>query len=211
VISSGFGEVAEGVELQADLVRAARESGCRLLGPNCLGIYSPRGRINFSAGASRELGTAGVVSQSGGLGTDIIKRGQWRGLRFSGLVTVGNSADVGPLDLLEFYLADPQTRVVGMYLEDVKDGRRFFDILRNQSRGKPVVVLRGGRSIQGRLAAASHTGALASDERAWEAVSRQAPDRMRACQDGRCLHRRASGVSMPGSETGADEPSGAVR
>jgi acyl-CoA synthetase (NDP forming) len=173
VISSGFGEVAEGVELQADLVRAARESGCRLLGPNCLGIYSPRGRINFSAGASRELGTAGVVSQSGGLGTDIIKRGQWRGLRFSGLVTVGNSADVGPLDLLEFYLADPQTRVVGMYLEDVKDGRRFFDILRNQSRGKPVVVLRGGRSIQGRLAAASHTGALASDERAWEAVSRQ--------------------------------------
>jgi len=174
VISSGFGEVAEGIDLQAELVRAAREGACRVLGPNCLGLYSPRGGVTFSAGAPIGLGTVGVVSQSGGLGTDIVKRGQWRGVRFSGLVTVGNSVDVGPVDLLEFYLADPQTRVIGFYLEDVKDGRRFFEVLRAARAQKPVVILRGGRSSQGRAAAASHTGAIASDDRAWDAVSKQA-------------------------------------
>lgn len=173
VISSGFGEVAEGQALQAELVQAGMEGGCRILGPNCLGLYSPRGGVSFAAGALRELGCVGVVSQSGGLGTDIIKRGQWRGLRFSGLVTVGNSADLGPVDLLAFYMADPATRVVGLYLEDVKDGRRFFELLRAARGAKPVVVLRGGRSAHGRAAAASHTGAMAGDGRGWEAVARQ--------------------------------------
>jgi len=173
VISSGFGEVAEGEALQAELLQAARDGDTRVLGPNCLGLYSPRGGVTFSIGAPRDIGVVGVVSQSGGLGTDIIKRGQWRGVRFSGLVTVGNSADIGPVDLLEFYLADPQTRVIGLYLEDVKDGRRFFGLLRARRAAKPVVILRGGRSAQGRAAAASHTGALAGDGRAWEAVAKQ--------------------------------------
>ena len=173
VISSGFGEMEEGVDRQAELLRGARAGGCRILGPNCLGLFSPRGGVTFPAGAPKELGTVGVVSQSGGLGTDIIKRGQWRGLRFSGVVTVGNSADLGPVDLVEFYFADPQTRVIGLYLEDVKDGRRFFDLLRSARATKPVVILRGGRSSQGRAAAASHTGAMAGDERAWEALAKQ--------------------------------------
>lgn len=172
VISSGFGEVADGVQRQAELLQAAREGGCRVLGPNCLGMYSPRGGVTFPLGAPREVGTVGVISQSGGLGTDIVKRGQWRGVRFSGLVTVGNSADIGPADLLEFYLADPQTRVIGLYLEDVKDGRRFFNLLRSGA-SKPVVILRGGRSSHGRAAAASHTGAIAGDGRAWDALARQ--------------------------------------
>lgn len=175
VISSGFSEVAAGAALEAELVSAAREGGCRVVGPNCLGLYSPRGGVTFPAGAPTEAGTIGVVSQSGGLGTDIIKRGQWRGLRFSGLVTVGNSADIGPVDLLEFYLADPRTKVIGLYLEDVKDGRGFFELLRTRRPTKPVVILRGGRSAQGRQAAASHTGALAGDNRAWDCLARQAP------------------------------------
>ena len=129
--------------------------------------------MTFPVGAPKETGNVGVVLQSGGLGTDLIKRGQWRGLRFSGLVTVGNCADLGPTDFLEFYFDDPQTKVVGLYLEDVKDGRRFFELLRSAMARKPVVLLRGGRSSQGRLAAASHTGALASDARAWEALARQ--------------------------------------
>jgi acyl-CoA synthetase (NDP forming) len=173
VISSGFGEVAEGVALQEKLVQDARAGGCRVLGPNCLGLYSPRGGVTFSAGAPRELGSVGVISQSGGLGTDIVKRGQWRGIRYSGLVTVGNSADIGPADLLEFFLEDPQTRVIGLYLEDVKDGRRFFEALRASRGAKPVVILRGGRSRQGRAAAASHTGAIAGDDRAWDCLAEQ--------------------------------------
>ena len=175
IISSGFAEVEEGRELERDLVTKARKAKVRLLGPNTLGSYSPRGGLTFPQNASKIVGTVGVVAQSGGLSTDIIKRGEWRGLRFSGLVTIGNSADVAPHELVEYYLEDPQTKVIGLYLEDIKNGRAFFDLLRSSKATKPVIVLKGGRTRQGRLAAASHTGALAGDDRAWEALPRQLP------------------------------------
>jgi acyl-CoA synthetase (NDP forming) len=173
VISSGFGEVEEGRELQDALVRSAKEGGARLIGPNCLGLYTPRGKITFTEIGPKEVGPVGVISQSGGLGTDIIRRGLSRGVKFSGLVTVGNCADVTPSDLLEFYLADDMTKVVGMYIETARDGRRLFEILRNAKASKPVIILKGGRTQQGRAAAASHTGSLAGDERVWLALSRQ--------------------------------------
>jgi acyl-CoA synthetase (NDP forming) len=175
VISSGFGEVEEGKELQEQLVEQARRAGLRVLGPNCLGTYSPRGGLTFPDDAPKEVGTIGVVAQSGGLSTDIIKRGQWRGLRFSGLVTIGNSADVSPHELVGYYLHDPQTSAIGLYLEQIKHGRAFFELLRSERAVKPVVILRGGRSKQGGLAAASHTGALAGDNRAWDALAEQTP------------------------------------
>ncbi len=175
VISSGFGELEEGRALQDDLVRKAAQAGVRVLGPNCLGTYSPRGGLTFPVGAPRDTGNIGIVSQSGGLSTDIIKRGQWRGLRFSGLVTIGNSADVTPHELVNYFFADPQTKAVGLYIEDVREGRAFFDLLRNHPAPKPVVILKGGRSALGRVAAASHTGALAGDDRAWDALAAQLP------------------------------------
>lgn len=173
VISSGFGEVDEGRGLQDELAAAARAGGMRLLGPNCLGIYTPRGRVTFVENGPREVGAVGIISQSGGLGTDIIRRGLSHGVKFSGLVTVGNCADVTPSDLLEFYIADPQTKVIGLYIETAKDGRRMFDILRNAKAAKPVVILKGGRTQQGIAAAASHTGSLAGDDRVWVALARQ--------------------------------------
>lgn len=173
VLSSGFGETEAGKSLEGDLLAAAREGGCRVIGPNCLGMYSPRGRITFPVNPPEEIGRVGIVSQSGGLGTDIIKRGQARGVRFSGVVTVGNSVDIGPVDLLEYYLADEQTKVIGLYLEGVRDGRRLFEMLRATKIAKPVVILKGGRSEQGHSAAASHTGALADNQRAWQALASQ--------------------------------------
>jgi acyl-CoA synthetase (NDP forming) len=183
VISSGFAEVQEGRELQRTLVEKARAAQVRVLGPNTLGAYSPRGGLTFPQNAPKTMGPVGIVAQSGGLATDIIKRGEWRGLRFSGLITIGNSADVAPHELVEYYLEDPQTKVIGLYLEDIKDGRAFFDLLRSPKAEKPVVILKGGRSRQGRLAAASHTGALAGDERAWEALPSQLPVAMVATVD----------------------------
>jgi acyl-CoA synthetase (NDP forming) len=173
VISSGFAEVAGGVDLQARLAAAGREAGVRLLGPNCLGLYSPRAGLAFVGDCPRDAGPIGIVSQSGGLAVDMLLRGSTRGLRFSGLVTLGNSIDVGPADLVEYYLADPQTRAIGVYLEDVKDGRRFFDVLRAARGRKPVVVLLGGQTEQGRQAAASHTGSLASPAALWSGIARQ--------------------------------------
>jgi len=173
VMSSGFGEVDSGKELERRLVEIAREAGVRVLGPNCLGVHSPHGGITFVGGAEREPGPVGIVSQSGGLGVDIIRRGQGRGLRFSSVVTIGNSADVEPSDMLEYHLADPDTGVVGMYIEDVKDGRRFFELLRDARARKPVVLLVGGRTQQGQRAAVSHTGSLAADARLWDGLARQ--------------------------------------
>ena len=173
VISSGFGEVDSGKDLQQQLAEAARAGGMRLIGPNCLGIYTPRGKVTFTEISPREVGTVGIVSQSGGLGTDIVRRGMSRGLGFSGLITVGNCADLGVNDILEFYFADPQTRVIGLYIETAQDGRRLFEILRAAQARKPVVMLKGGRTRQGLAAAVSHTGSLAGDDRAWVALSHQ--------------------------------------
>ena len=173
VISSGFGEVDEGRDLQAKLVTSARVGGLRLVGPNCMGLFSPRGKITFSEVGQRDVGTVGILSQSGGLGTDIIRRGYARGVKFSAVVTVGNCADVAPSELLEYYFADVQTKVIGMYLETAKDGRRLFDLLRAGKAAKPVVILKGGRTQLGLAAAASHTGSLAGDDRAWVALARQ--------------------------------------
>jgi acyl-CoA synthetase (NDP forming) len=175
VISSGFGEVSEGKALEQQLVEQARIAGVRILGPNTLGAYSPRGGLTFPEDAPKEVGTIGIVAQSGGLSTDIIKRGQWRGLRLSGLMTIGNSADVTPAELVAYYLADPQTKAIGLYIEDIKGGREFFELMRSAQATKPVVILRGGATGQGRAAALSHTGALAGEGRAWDALAAQTP------------------------------------
>ncbi len=173
VISSGFGEVEHGKTLERDLLRAARRSGVRLLGPNCLGIYSPRGGLAFVGDCPREPGPIGIVSQSGGLAVDMILRGKHKGLRFSGLATLGNSVDLGPADLIDHYLDDQHTTAIGIYLEDVRDGRRFVDILARAMGHKPVVILLGGQTDQGRQAAASHTGSLASPLALWRGIAEQ--------------------------------------
>lgn len=173
IITAGFAETEQGRQQQDQLLRVASQSKIRLLGPNCLGTYSPAGKLTFPKDAPAEVGTIGIVSQSGGLSTDIIKRGQWRGLRFRSLVTIGNSVDVQPVELLEYYLADPATSAIGLYIEDIKDGRAVFELLRNARNIKPIVILRGGATQQGRIAAQSHTGALASDDQAWLAFVEQ--------------------------------------
>ena len=173
VMSSGFSESSGGHELERELVHAAQEAKVRVIGPNCLGVYSPRARVTFTERTTDEPGSVGVVCQSGGLGVDIIRRGQNLGLRFSGLVTVGNCADVRPHELLEYFLESSETKVIGLYLEGAGDGRHLFEALRAAKGKKPVVILKGGRTGQGRRAAASHTGALAGSDKGWKALAEQ--------------------------------------
>lgn len=172
VISSGFAETGEAA-LEARLVAACRAAGARLLGPNCLGIFSAAGRVSFIDRVAMEPGGVAVLSQSGGLGVDILRRGQVRGLRYNCLVTLGNSADLTPVDLVQHLLADDEVKVIGLYLEDIRDGRRFFELLRRNAACKPVVILKGGRTVAGQRASASHTGALAQDDRIWTALAKQ--------------------------------------
>jgi acyl-CoA synthetase (NDP forming) len=173
VMSSGFGEGGKGEKLQAALVDALRIGKVRLLGPNCLGVYSPEAGMTFVDGQMGTAGPIGIFSQSGGLSVDIIKHGEYRGLRFNGVVTLGNCLDVGPCDLLEYYLSVPKVKVIGAYIETVQEGRRFFEILRAANARKPVVILKGGRTEQGQRAAASHTGSLAGNDQVWKALASQ--------------------------------------
>lgn len=170
VTSSGFAEFGR-PDLQEELVAAARAAGVRIIGPNCNGGHSPRGKLTFCYDGLPDEGSVGIILQSGGLGIDTIRRGNNRGLRFSGVITVGNCADIGVADLLEFYLSDPATEVVGLYLEGAD--RRLFELLRDRDPVKPVVILKGGRSARGGAAAVSHTGTLAGDDRIWDALAKQ--------------------------------------
>lgn len=173
IMSSGFGETSEGEELNRRLLDVARRKGVRLIGPNCLGTYSPRGCVAYIRDSPVDAGSVGVAMQSGGLSTDMLRRGVQRGLRYSAVVSMGNCADLGPTDFLEYFLADPGTRVIGFYLESLTEGRRFFEALRDAQAAKPVVILKGGRTQQGQRTASTHTGALGGDDRLWKALSRQ--------------------------------------
>jgi acyl-CoA synthetase (NDP forming) len=169
VMSGGFRETGA-ADLQADLL-AVIPDGTRLLGPNCMGVYSPAGGQTFIGGEQGVPGRISLISQSGGMAGEVIRVGERRGLTFAKAATVGNSADVAPAELLTYLSGDEATSVIGLYLEDPRGGRDLFEALR--ACAKPVVLLVGGRSAQGRRAAVSHTGAMVDDTRMWEALSRQ--------------------------------------
>ncbi len=180
VMSGGFGEAGR-PELERELLAAARAAGTRLLGPNCMGVYCPRGRQTFVGGGPGAAGTVALISQSGGLAGEVIKVGERRGLAFSRVATVGNAVDVTPAELLRWLSQDRQTRAVGLYLEDPRDGRTLYEALAGA--GMPVALLVGGRTEQGQRAAASHTGGLVSRSRIWEAVAEQAGVALVSSQD----------------------------
>ncbi|MCW2946541.1 MAG: CoA-binding domain protein [Actinoallomurus sp.] len=180
VMSGGFRETGA-VRLEADLIAAARQAGTRLLGPNCMGVYSPRGGQTFIGGTPGRPGHIALISQSGGMAGEVIKVGERRGMAFSKVVTVGNSTDVAPAELLRYLADDDDTSVIGLYLEDPRDGRALSEALRAVR--KPVVALVGGRSAQGHRTAASHTGAMVADTRLWDALARQTGMALVTCQD----------------------------
>ncbi|MCT9933980.1 acetate--CoA ligase family protein [Planotetraspora sp. A-T 1434] len=181
VMSGGFGEMGH-PELEADLVDAL-PPGTRLLGPNCMGVYSPRGGQTFVGGGQGPSGHIALISQSGGLAGEVIKVGERRGLAFSRVATVGNASDVTPAELLRWLATDRETRAVGLYLEDPRDGRALFQALLDVRGRLPVVMLVGGRSAQGRRAAASHTGGMVSDARVWQALATQTGASLVTSQD----------------------------
>ena len=174
ITSSGFGETGEkGREMERELVRIARQGGCRIIGPNCVGIYSPSSRLPFPLGPGKESGAVGVVSQSGFFADYLTLAASRNGIGFSKAVSCGNEADLNALDFLTYLGEDPETELIVGYLEGVRDGRRFRDLAREISRRKPFILLKGGTTEQGAQAAASHTGSLAGSRRVWEGALRQ--------------------------------------
>lgn len=175
VFASGFSEsgTEEGIQLEREIVRIARDGGVRIIGPNCLGIYHPEHGLAFRPDLPRDPGPVGFVSQSGGHAINFALMGKVTGLRFSTVVSFGNGCDVDAAEILDYLADDPKTRIIAVYIEGVRDGQRFFNSLRRAAAKKPVVVWKGGRTEVGSRAAASHTGSLAGSPKIWDSVIRQ--------------------------------------
>lgn len=175
VTSGGFNEVGgEGAALEAELKSAAARWGIRFLGPNCLGVANPHHRFNSTfMPCETAPGFVGLVSQSGSYITQMFDYLADNGLGFSTAISVGNEADLDLVDGLA-YLADcSRTRVIGLYIESIRRGRRFIETARGIARRKPIVAFYVGGSEAGKKASLSHTGAMAGSDRLYDGVFRQ--------------------------------------
>ncbi|MGD0352480.1 MAG: CoA-binding protein [Dehalococcoidia bacterium] len=164
----------EAVELEAEMLKAARRLNIRLIGPNCMGIYYPRGRIANGYNLPREAGNIGAVFQSGGSSTMLIRYAELRGLRFSKVISYGNALDIDESDFLNYLAQDDETDIIAAYFEGVKDGRKFLNALSDTARIKPVIAIKGGRGLAGSRAVTSHTAAIAGSMSVWETVFKKA-------------------------------------
>jgi acetyl coenzyme A synthetase (ADP forming)-like protein len=176
VISAGFAETGtDGLRRQEQLLARVRAHGARLIGPNCLGIFSADPGLNATfAPHTFPPGNIGFSSQSGALGLAVLERAASRGLGLSAFVSIGNKADVSSNDLLEYWEDDPATELILLYLESFGNPRKFARLARRIARQKPILAMKGGRTSAGQRAAGSHTAALAGSTTAVEALFRQA-------------------------------------
>ncbi len=172
VISAGFSEIGEEGRVQEEeLKKIAKEKELNILGPNCLGFIAPKIKLNASfAGGMPEAGNIAFVSQSGALAVAIMDAAKKEGTKFSSIVSVGNKMQITETEMLEFLAQDENTKVIGMYLEGIKEGEKFIEIAGKISRVKPVVILKAGKNEKTQRAISSHTGALAGDDEIVSAV-----------------------------------------
>jgi acetyltransferase len=173
IITAGLGHGAGSIADAAD--KAARKYGMRLVGPNCLGIMVPAVHLNASFAAHMPVaGNLALISQSGAIAAGMVDWAAQRAVGFSGIVSIGDQLDVDIADLLDYFAQDIETRAILLYVEAIKDARKFMSAARAAARIKPVVVVKSGRMAQGAQAAATHTGALAGSDAVYDAAFRRA-------------------------------------
>jgi acetyl coenzyme A synthetase (ADP forming)-like protein len=174
LIPSGFSETGE-EELQRQLQETAREHNVRFIGPNIYGIYYLPQKMSAAFTTPYDvLGSTALASQSGGIGMGILGFARSTKLGVAAIVGLGNKADIDEDDLLTYFEQDDNTQCVALHMEDLKDGRSFVEVAQRVSRTKPIVVLKAGATPAGSKAAASHTAALAGDDKVYDDILRQA-------------------------------------
>jgi len=175
IISAGFKESGkQGSQLERELVETIKNSGIRVLGPNCLGIIDTASNLNASFAAGMPSpGNIAFFSQSGALCTAVLDWALGEDVGFSKFISLGNKADIDEVDLLLTLAEDHETKVILGYLEGVSNGTRFMEVAREVSRKKPVIIIKSGRTQAGARAASSHTGTLTGLDTAYEAAFRQ--------------------------------------
>ena len=176
ILSAGFGETGEaGRALEHQVLEIARRFGIRLVGPNCLGVMRPAIGLNatFSKAGAR-AGNLALVSQSGALCTAILDWAQPNDVGFSSIISLGVTADVDFGEILDYLVSDPKTESILLYIEGIRQARRFMSALRAAARIKPVILIKVGRHEAGSKAALSHTGALVGADDVFDAAIRRA-------------------------------------
>ncbi|MCO5202728.1 MAG: CoA-binding protein [Chloroflexi bacterium] len=164
----------DAANLEREIAASAAARGIRILGPNGMGLYHPAGGLSFRPDLPTDSGSVAFLSQSGNNAVEVITRGNARGLKFGKVANYGNGLDVTPGEMLRYLADDPETSVIGAYVEGVPDGRGFIEGLSAAAAQKPVVVHKAGRTAAGARSAASHTAALAGAAELWSTVLRQA-------------------------------------
>lgn len=173
IISGGFRE-AGNQALEDELVEIAREYDIRLVGPNCQGINFTGSKLCASWPLITSQGSIAIISQSGTIGASVAIKAEEENCGISGFVSLGNRVDVDESDLMEFFAMDEKTQVIVLYLEGVANGQKFIETAKRVTREKPVLVLKGGRTELGQLAAESHTKSMAGKDAVFEGACRQA-------------------------------------
>jgi len=188
IISSGFGEVGN-QELEREVVNIARNAGIRILGPNCLGVYDSKTGVDMLFLPETKILTTGeevvatprpmmgkiaVVTQSGAFGVSALDYLAGRQMGVSKFVSFGNKSDVDEAEMLNYLLYDEATKVILLYVEDVKNGRAFIETASKVTCKKPIIAIKAGKTEAGARAAASHTGAIAGSDHVYAAAFAQA-------------------------------------
>ena len=172
IISAGFREVGgPGCELEAAILREAKQGKLRIIGPNCLGLISPAAGLNATfASARARPGNVAFLSQSGALCTAVLDWSLRANLGFSAFVSTGSMLDVGWGDLIDHLGADPATKAILLYIESIEDARAFLSAAREVALTKPIIAVKAGRTAAASIAAASHTGAMTGSDAVLDAA-----------------------------------------
>ena len=175
ILASGFSETRtkEGLELEERIVSVCERNGLLVIGPNCMGPYCPSSSLTAWGAIPGMTGPVGVISQSGAMTQRLTEYLCSLGVGVEKAVSMGNAALLDSTDYLEFMGEDQKIRLIAMYLESVKDGRRLLGLAREIGKEKPIIILKGGESEVGAKTVISHTGSLAGEQRLWEAFFRQ--------------------------------------
>ncbi|MDY6844551.1 MAG: CoA-binding protein [Thermodesulfobacteriota bacterium] len=175
LLTAGFSETGreEYAGIEKELIDIAKKGSIGIIGPNCMGVYCPEGGLSWSSTFSTIPGSISFFSQSGQLAGNFVQKGSNEKLRFSKVVSFGNASGLQAHDFLNYFAKDEKTKIIGSYIEGLKDGRAFFEAARDITRTKPLVVWKGGQTEGGSRATQSHTAAIAGSPEIWRGFCKQ--------------------------------------